>query len=91
MTKAGLPKPQINDNGYMIKVIFARPQNGEINGEIKNVLDLLSNNPLITQPKIALQLGYSQRKINRIVAKLRKLGLLTREGSNKTGRWVVKK
>lgn len=87
----------------MIKVIFARPQNGEINGEIndelndeingeiKNVLDLLSNNPLITQPKIALQLGYSQRKINRIVAKLRKLGLLTREGSNKTGRWVVKK
>lgn len=22
---AGLPKPQINDNGYMVKVIFVRP------------------------------------------------------------------
>lgn len=58
----GLPKPQINDNGYMVKVIFSRPQNGETNGEIndeiKKVLDLLAHNPVITQPKIALQLGY---------------------------------
>lgn len=52
---------------------------------------MLANNPVITQPKIALQLGYSQRKVNRIIAKLRDLGLLSREGSNKTGRWVVKK
>lgn len=96
---AGLPKPKINDNGYMVKVILARPQSGEINGEIneeineeiKKVLDLISNNPTITQPKIVSQLGYSKSKVNRIVAKLRKLGLLTREGSNKTGRWVVKK
>ncbi len=62
---------------------------GEINDEIKMVLDLLSNNPVLTQPKIALQLRYSERKVNRIIAKLRKLGLLSREGSNKTGRWVV--
>ena len=99
---AGLPKPKINDNGYMVKVIFARPQNGaneeikeeineEINEEIKIVLDLISKNPTITQPKIVMQLGYSKSKVNRIVAKLRKLGLLTREGSNKTGRWIVKK
>lgn len=26
---AGLPKPQINDNGNMVKVIFARPKDGE--------------------------------------------------------------
>lgn len=25
----GLPKPQINDNGYMVKVIFGRPKDGE--------------------------------------------------------------
>lgn len=58
---ADLPKPKINDNGYMVKVIFARPQNGEneeINEEIKKVLDLISKNPTITQPKIVLQLGY---------------------------------
>lgn len=65
-------------------------KNGEINNEIKMALDLLANNPVITQPKIALQLGYSQRKGNRIIAKLRESGLLSREGSNKTGRWVVK-
>lgn len=35
------------------------------------VLDLLANNPVITQTKIALQPGYSQRKVNRIIAKLR--------------------
>lgn len=55
------------------------------------VLDLLANNPVITQPKIALQPGNSQRKVNRIIAKLRELGMLFREGSNKTGRWIVKK
>jgi len=27
--KAGLPKPQIIDNGFMVKVVFARPKNGE--------------------------------------------------------------
>lgn len=54
------------------------------------VLDLLANNPMITQPQIALQPGYSQRKVNRIIAKLRELGMLFREGSNKTGRWIVK-
>lgn len=26
--KAGLPKPQIKDNGFMVKVIFSRPKNG---------------------------------------------------------------
>lgn len=26
---AGLPKPKINDNGYMVKVIFSRPKDGE--------------------------------------------------------------
>ena len=55
------------------------------NGEIKMVLDLLANNPVITQPKIALQLGYSQRKVNRIIAELKKSGLLFREGSKNPG------
>lgn len=63
--------------------------NEEINEEIKKVLDLISKNPSITQPKIVLQLGYSKSKVNRIIPKLRKSGLLTREGSNKTGRWVI--
>lgn len=45
------------------------------NGEIKMVLDLLANNTVITQPKIALQPGYSQRKVNRIIAELKKSGL----------------
>ncbi len=63
--------------------------NDEINDEIKDVLNLLAHNPSLTQPKIAIQFGFSESKINRIIAKLRKLGLLTREGSNKTGRWIV--
>ncbi len=63
--------------------------NGEINGEIKKVLYLIAQNPNITQRKVAEKIGYSERKVNRIISKLRKLGFLTREGSNKTGRWVV--
>lgn len=68
-------------------------KNGEINGEndrIKPVLDLLAENPYITLPDIALRLNYSESKVNRIIAELRKSGLLFRKGSNKTGRWVVK-
>lgn len=64
-------------------------ENDEINDEIKKVLNLLAKSPSISQPKIAEQLGFSESKVNRIIAKLRKMGLLSREGSNKTGRWIV--
>ncbi len=69
----------------------ANISSGEINGEIKKVLYLITQNPNITQRNVAEKLGYSERKVNRIVSKLRKLGMLAREGSNKTGRWVVNK
>jgi len=34
-------------------------------------------------------LGKSRASITRYLAELKKMGLLEREGSNKTGRWVI--
>lgn len=57
----------------------------------KKLLELLLNQPCITQQQAAIQLGYSKAWIRKIMTKLRKNGVLRREGSTKKGRWIVSK
>ncbi len=105
---AGLPKPQIKDNGFMVKVVFTRPardareqlgnsrqntpvsgeNNGENNGEKKLILEI-KRDPTMTQPQLAETLGFSLRKVNRIISTLRKRGVIDRVGKTKGGYWVV--
>ena len=51
---------------------------GENNDENK-VLEIIRKTPSITQPLIAIETGFSTRKVNRIIASLRK-----KERNNKT-------
>ena len=53
-------------------------ENGENNDENK-VLEIIRKTPSITQPLIAIETGFSTRKVNRIIASLRK-----KERNNKT-------
>ena len=61
-----------------------------INVGIKElVLEQLRKNPSASAKAVSLHIGYSQRQVERATASLKENGRLAREGSNKTGHWVV--
>ena len=43
----------------------------------------------MTQPQIAMLTGFSERKVNRIIASLKQKGKLIRIGKTKGGYWQV--
>ena len=51
----------------------------------------LEENPEITQVKLMEALDLSRKQIQKIIKDLREEGLVERQGSNRNGRWVVKK
>ncbi|MDE6033981.1 MAG: winged helix-turn-helix transcriptional regulator [Muribaculaceae bacterium] len=55
----------------------------------KNVFELIKANPAITHPEMARTLSLSIKTIERATKALREYGLLEREGSAKSGSWVV--
>lgn len=64
--------------------------NGDIRGEEKEFIALIIQNPKITQDSLAELSGQSKRTISRIVKSLKDRDILVREGSNKSGKWIVK-
>lgn len=54
------------------------------------VLEYLRENPSASAKAVSLKIGYSQRQVERAIAALKKDGRLVREGSNKTGLWVIR-
>jgi len=62
--------------------------NGENNDE-KKLIEQIKLNPNITQPQLSEILGFSLRKVNRIISALRKTGKIDRIGKTKGGYWVI--
>ena len=50
----------------------------------------MKTNNMVTIPQIANLLGIPQRTIEREIKKLRNESLISREGSKKKGRWIIK-
>ena len=55
------------------------------------ILNRMRENPLITQVKLMEEFGLSRKQIQNIIQYLRQNGLVEREGSNRSGKWIVKK
>lgn len=53
------------------------------------VIELIKNNRSITHAEIAAVLSITQRTAERTTKKLRELGVLKREGSDKSGIWKL--
>ena len=64
--------------------------NGMISGKINSILDVLKYNQTATIPDLVEVTGKSQRTISRELREYQDAGLLEREGSRKSGRWIVK-
>lgn len=57
----------------------------------RDILQLMQKSPTITGRKLAETLSVSQRTIERDVARLKKQGILTHEGKDNDGIWVITK
>ena len=65
-------------------------ENVGINVGIKDkVIEYLEKNPSASARKIAVEIGFSQRQVERAIAQLKKENRLVRKGSNKSGSWSI--
>ena len=62
---------------------------GKINEKKKTTLDVIKENPTATIPKLVELTGKSSSTISRELKEYKTAGLIHREGSRKSGRWVV--
>jgi len=62
----------------------------KLTGRQRAILGLLSNDSSLTAERMAQALSVTQRTIERNLSVLQESGILTREGSDKTGHWVIK-
>ena len=64
--------------------------NEALNDNQKMLLDMLRNDPTITQKEIIERVSLSRSTVQRMIKELSELGRLERIGSKKTGSWIVK-
>ncbi len=55
----------------------------------QNILAAIRNNPTITQPQLTQRIGISVEGIRYSIRGLRKMGILSRMGSNRKGSWLI--
>ena len=63
--------------------------NGKITGKINPLLSILKNNPTATIPDLEEATGKSQRSVSRELKEYQEAGLIRREGSRRSGSWIV--
>lgn len=56
-----------------------------------DVLRRMEENPMITQVKLMEELNLTRKQVQKLIKDLREDGLVERQGSNRSGKWVVKK
>ena len=84
-----LPFAFVKEN-VVDKVAYKPVDKTEMNITQAKVLELIRDNPNITQPQLALKLGLGKTAIQNSIAFLKKNGFIERVGSNKLGYWKVK-
>jgi ATP-dependent DNA helicase RecG len=97
MKNAGLPEPVFNLDG-IFTAKFYRPivfdkwistWSMHINTPLVKMLQEMHDNPGITKPELSDIIGQGKTTIDKHIAHLKLLGILSRSGSNKTGRWRI--
>ena len=98
-------QPELMQVKLELKIVNAetsiRSQMGQINEQIneqiklserqRTILALISDNPSITLPQLANELSMSESTIRRELDLLQKDSVISRQGSRKSGRWIVVK
>ena len=53
------------------------------------ILEMINNDSFVTISEMSLKIGVATRTIIRDIETLQGIGILTREGGRKEGRWVI--
>ena len=56
----------------------------------QEILNLLIENPTITQTMIMDELNFTRKQVQSVIKELQDVGIVEREGSNRKGKWIVK-
>lgn len=64
-----------------------RPKN--VGKTAQKIIDLVISDPSISAEAMASNIGISPRAVEKQIAKLRIMGILTREGATKAGYWRI--
>ena len=62
---------------------------GTVNGTVKRIIKVISENEAITYDELSEKLNISRRTVARHIKKMTELFLIVREGSDKSGHWYV--
>lgn len=54
------------------------------------ILALLAENPMITQARLMEEMDLTRKQVQKDMKELQEKGVLVREGTNRSGRWIVK-
>jgi ATP-dependent DNA helicase RecG len=60
-----------------------------VNATQQRVLTMMATDPQTTAAQISADIGISKRQVENVIAKLKSLGLVWREGATRNGRWIV--
>ena len=61
----------------------------KLNETEKKILQIITNNPNVTQKEIAEELNVTTMTIKRTTNKLKEKGIIVRVGANKNGYWKI--
>ena len=73
-----------------VKTVENKPLSLRLSGSEQRVVSLLANDSHLTIADLSQKAHLSEAGINKILASLRKKGVLERVGANKNGYWIVK-
>ncbi len=71
------------------KVAYKPADKIKLNSTQAKILELIRDNPDITQPQLEVKVGIGRTAIQNNIAFLKKNGYIERVGSNKRGYWNV--
>lgn len=90
--KQGCDPPDFSVNDEFFKVSFNRPIHSQAvhgNTNVAAILECIRMDPTITQSRISQDTGISLSTVKRAMMKLQDEGIISREGSRKSGTWII--
>mgnify|MGYP004515429145 FL=1 len=99
----GSPKPEFetdDDHSYFISRLFVheaflreeKKEREQKGAEKKwDILQRMKEESTITQVKLMEEFNLTRKQVQKIIKDLREDGLVERQGSNRSGKWIVKK
>jgi len=97
MKNENLPEPKFNLEGIFAITLYRpiefsawlKTWEHKINNTQLNLIELIHNNPNLTNAQMAAELNLSKPAIEKNIAKLKEIGLLQRIGSDKEGSYSI--